>query len=135
MNKKILYTGKIDFFETKIPCYVLDDGRRIFSNNGIRKLIKKITANDTGIKNQYIKQLGQLVPINCYRGQKKINGCEAIFILKICEEILDARQTNTLAPNKQNIAKQCEVIITSLARMGMKALADEAGKSSSYNIN
>ena len=135
MNKKILYTGKIDFFETKIPCYVLDDGNRIFSNNGIKKLIKNITANDTEIKNQYIKQLGQLVPINCYRGQKKINGCEAIFILKLCEEILDARQTNTLAPNKQNIAKQCEVIVTSLSRMGMKALADEADRPSPYNIN
>ena len=40
IDNKIKYEGELDLNGLKIPCYVLEDGRRVLSTTGMQKALK-----------------------------------------------------------------------------------------------
>ena len=65
-------------------------------------------------------------PLECYLGERKINGYEASILMDICEAFLEARRHVKLSSRQQIIADQCEILIQGFARVGLTALIDEA---------
>ncbi|MCD8418845.1 P63C domain-containing protein [Tenacibaculum finnmarkense genomovar finnmarkense] len=140
MNK-IIHEGEIDLAGIIIPCYVLEDGTRILSGSAMQKSLKLQEDSDNKSGTRLARYLGQkslepfiykgkepghFDPIQCYRGEQKINGYEATVLADICESFLDARNEIKLSSRQALIAEQCEILIRGFARVGIVALVDEA---------
>ena len=127
----------------EIPCYVLDDERRVLTFSGMqdalrmarggsmisgmnrfelfasRERIKPFVSNDLmdRIKNP-------IIFISPSGG--RAYGYEAEVLVEICEAVLSARTAKPgLMTQQLQIAHQCELIMRGLARVGIVALVDE----------
>ncbi len=143
-GKKIIHEGVLDLNGIDIPCYVLEDGTRVLSGRNMQSALKMVDDTDENKKtsgtrlNRYLEQKslkpyifkdreeGHFAPIECYKGNQKINGYEATVLADICEAFLEARQNLELSTRQKIIADQCEILIRSFARVGIIALVDEA---------
>lgn len=54
------------------------------------------------------------------------NGYNAELLPAVCDIYLEAREANVLPNNQQHVAKQAEILVHGLARVGIIALVDEA---------
>jgi len=54
------------------------------------------------------------------------NGIPAVLLPEVCKVYLDARRAGALLPSQMQIAAAAEVLIASLAQVGINALVDEA---------
>lgn len=137
---KIAYEGEINLAGYVIPCYVLEDGTRVLSGRGMQNALKMVDDKTSSGKrlDRYLdqkslepfiykeKDRSMFEPLECYKGDKKVNGYEATILADICEAFLDARNSIKLAPRQQIIAKQAEILMRGFARVGIAALIDEA---------
>ena len=143
------YSGVVQIGELKIPCAVLSDGTRVFSDSGISdallggrsgasKRLKK-QADEAGallpvfvapsqLKPFINRELidGPLRPIEYSVGGKKAVGFEASVLPVACEVWLNARQAGALQKQQLDKAQKAEVLMRGLARVGVIALIDEA---------
>lgn len=142
MKNKITHEGEIKLGDFSIPCYVLEDGRRVLSGSGMQLALNMVDEDEkqaSGTRlDRYLnqktlepfiyrdKKLGHFDPITCYKGNRKINGYEAAVLVDICDAFLEARNTITLFPRQEIIASQCETLVRAFARVGLIALIDEA---------
>ena len=144
MAKNIItHDGELDLNGLKIPCYVLDDGRRILSGRGMQVALKMVDEEDSkqtaGTRltrhlnqkslNSFIfngKDPDHFDPITCYKGDSKINGYEATVLADLCDAFLEARKHIKLSARQTIIAEQCEILMRAFARVGIIALVDEA---------
>lgn len=144
MRNKITHEGNIKLGDFLIPCYVLEDGRRVLSGRGMQSALKMVDETPENKKtagtrlDRYLNQktlepfiykgkaLDHFEPIDCYKGNKKINGFEATILIDICDAFLEARRTIELSSRQQIIADQCEVLVMGFAKLGLIALIDEA---------
>lgn len=143
-TKKIIHEGVLDLNDFEIPCYVLEDGTRILSGRSMQSALKMVDEVEDGKQtagtrlNRYLEQKSlnpfiykdkkkdHFEPIECYRGEQKINGYEATVLADICEAFLQARNEINLSTRQQIIAEQCETLMRSFAKVGIIALVDEA---------
>lgn len=143
-KRKITHEGEIVLGSNRIPCYVLDDGTRVLSARGMQDALKMVDETEPGKQKpgtrltrylaqkslkQFIykdKEAGHYKPIDCYKGNAKINGYEAILLADICEGFLEARKEIPLSTRQQIIADECEILVRGFARVGIIALVDEA---------
>lgn len=141
---KIIHEGEITLGETIISCYVLEDGTRVLSGRGMQEALNMVDIDEnskptSGTRlTRYLEQksLKDFIykgkepdhynPIECYQGEKKINGYEATILADICDAFLDARKNIKLSSRQKTIADQCEILIRGFARVGIVALIDEA---------
>lgn len=146
MAKKnvIKYDGELDLAGLIISCYVLEDGTRILSGRGMQNALKIVDDTETGKQSagtrfaRYLsqkslqpfiygdKEQDHFKPIICYNGEQKIHGYEATILVDICDAFLEARKHIKLSSRQEIIAKQCEILMRSFARVGITALVDEA---------
>ncbi len=129
--------------DIEIPCYVLNNGERVFSGRGLQKAIgyesesgqwMKSFCNLDGISNvmragdnSIFNQL--LNPIKFARkdaggSQSTTNGYEVTLLIDICSAIIDANRAGVF--NNTKIIHNADVIIRSVAKVGIIALVDEA---------
>ncbi|WP_223648360.1 P63C domain-containing protein [Hymenobacter psoromatis] len=145
-SRKITHEGELDLNGVKIPCYVLEDGTRLIAARGIQTAIKLVdgpvsdAAKSSGValsrflninwlKSLIVKgnKLEHFEPVSVHKGRQRINGYEATMLVEFCDIMLDARKQGLLKTERQYIvADQCEILIRSLARVGVIALVDEA---------
>ena len=140
---KIEYEGELELGGYIIPCYILEDGRRVLSGRGMQNALNMVddekSSSTSGQRlDRYLNQksLAPFIyknrsrstfePIVCYKGHQKINGYDAEILADICEAFLDARQQIELAPRQKIIAQQAEILLRGFARVGISALIDEA---------
>lgn len=146
---KATHTGELTIGDTIIPCAVLEDGRRILSERGITLAFGAVSGNDKEIKKQAridgpeipifvaanaIKSLvinklssGPFQVISYTKGRQRCQGYPAELLPEVCEIWLEAREKGLLKIESQlNKAKKADVLIRSLARIGITALIDEA---------
>jgi hypothetical protein len=129
--------------EIEIPCYVLEDGRRVLvqtsmidsldmsrggSNKSGGDRLAKFTAGK-GI-NPYISadlsdRTRNPIKFRTPRGAIAY-GYEATALADICEAVLQARADGRLQLQQEHIAKRCEILMRGFARVGIIALVDEA---------
>lgn len=128
--------------EMEIPCYVLDDGRSVITQNGMLSALKMSQgtatkgggdrlANFASTKsiNPFISdKLREVItnPIRFkYKGQLAY-GYEATILPDLCDAVLSARDAGKLNYQQEHIARQCDILVRAFARVGIVALVHEA---------
>lgn len=129
----------------EIPCYVLDDGRRVLIQSGMLRGMdmKQGTASGQGLGdrlgrfittksiNPFVSQELADVITNPIRFRSRSGtiayGYEATVLADLCEAVLQARGGKPgLNYQQEHIAKRCEILVRGFARVGIIALVDEA---------
>ena len=147
---KAEYKGEIVIGDLHIPCAVLDNGKRVVSENGITnallgsrsgasKRLKKASQADGGAPLPLFLAPGQLKPfiskelINgplkhvVYKeGRKKVLGYGAEILPSVCDVWLKARGAGALQKQQKQKAVKAEILMRGLAHIGVIALVDEA---------
>lgn len=130
--------------DMQIPCYVLDDERRVLITGGMQDALKMARGGsmvkgmnrfelfasreriNPYISNDLRERIGNPIHFLTPRGQKA-HGYEANVLVELCEAILAARSSATgLQKQQEQFAVQAELIMRGLARVGIVALVDEA---------
>lgn len=129
--------------DIEIPCYVLNDGRRVLVQGGMLSGLdmKQGTAGrgggdrlakfiNTKAINPYVPQGLSDVIMNPIRfrvpGGTIAYGYEATVLADMCDAVLDARRKGKLNYQQEHIAARCEILAQGFMRVGIVALVDEA---------
>lgn len=127
----------------EIPCYVLDNGMRVFSGRGIQKAIgydsksgqwmssfckmegvsSYLCAGDNSISERLSKPV-KFKRNNAGGSQSTANGYEETLLVDICSAIIDANRAGVF--DNDAIVRNADIIIRSVAKVGIIALVDEA---------
>lgn len=129
--------------EIEIPCYVLEDGRRVLVQRGMLigldmsqgtagrgpgdRLGKFIAGK--AINPCVSKELADLInnPIRFKTPTGNVAyGYEATVLADLCDSVLEARKRGKLNYQSEHIANRCEILVRGFARVGIIALVDEA---------
>jgi len=128
--------------DLEIPCYVLEDGTRVFSGRGVQKAIgydsksgqwMKSFCNIKGLSPYFYagdQSIAERLsnPIKFKRvdaggSQSDTNGYEVTLLVDICSIIIDANRAGDFDDMK--IVRNADIIIRSVAKVGIIALVDE----------
>lgn len=141
VNEGILTIGSFN-----LPCAVLEDGTRLITQTAFIKALGKSGKQGGVQKSIYISNLPVFLD---YVGLKPLitteieNTCTPIkfipknsggiaygykadLLVDVCEVYLKARDCGFLAHNQKHIAERCDIIMRSLAKVGITALIDES---------
>ncbi|WP_140919735.1 P63C domain-containing protein [Limnobaculum xujianqingii] len=139
---KATHRGALKIADIEIPCFVLDDGRRVITGRGLTSAIgmkgrgqgvsriathRMVNHNNnnelvSAIQSP-IKFIGAVSP----RKDGLSDGFEAIVLQEICESILTARDLNILSTEQEyRYAQHADMLIRAFARVGIVSLVDEA---------
>ncbi len=128
----------------EIPCYVLEDGRRVLVRAAILKALKMSGGSahaglegdrlvkfvsTKGIRRHVSDELIQALtkPILMRTPHGTIaHASEATILADLCDAVLEAREKGDIHRQQINIAQQCEILVRGFARVGIIALVDEA---------
>lgn len=139
-----IYSGELPIGNTELPCYVLEDGRRVLSQRGINtaftgsrgggtvikdgahNLPRFLSTNDVlpFVSKELMARISNPIEYQPSHGGRTAFGYEATLLPEICEVILDADKAGELK-NKE-YAQVADILIRSFARVGIIALIDEA---------
>lgn len=141
---KATHFGNVLIGAAELPCAVLNDGTRVLSQNAVLKAFGRKKRgrykDDTRVQNMPsfldAKNLQSLID-NELRGainevkyigknDKEVTGYKAEIIPLICNLYLDAREKGILLKQQLPLAKTSEILVRSLAKVGIVALIDEA---------
>jgi hypothetical protein len=129
--------------DSLIPCFVLEDGRRVLHQRGLVSALgmargssggtggdrlAKFVAGDR-LKSFISEQLRSVTqsPIRFITTDGLLAyGYEAVVLADICEAVLAARTAGLLQKQQEHIAQKCEILVRGFARVGIVALVDEA---------
>ncbi|MGH0033027.1 MAG: P63C domain-containing protein [Myxococcota bacterium] len=129
--------------DIEIPCYVLEDGRRVLSQSGMQTGVgfsrsggtsgaQRLAKFVSSLERKGIDSKGLAVriaePISFVppRGGPRAHGYEATILADLCDVILAARKAGVLMKQQEHIAGQAEILVRGFARVGIIALVDEA---------
>lgn len=130
--------------DVEIPCYVLEDGRRVLSLGGMVKALGMSIGSAGGgdgdrlasfasgkaispfVSKDLANRMKSPLRFQAPTGGVAATGYEATILADLCEAVLAARQADALRPQQVHIAHQCEVLLRGFARVGIIALVDEA---------
>lgn len=128
--------------DVEIPCYVLNDGRSVITQNGMLTALTMSQGSATkggpdrlanfagtkAIKPFISESLGDMIndPIRFRLGGQTAYGYEATVLPELCDSVLSAREAGSLNPQQKHIAQQCEILVRAFARVGIIALVHEA---------
>jgi hypothetical protein len=140
--------GVLTIGDKKIPCAVLDNGKRVLTETGITNAIlgsrsgasKRKKAQETDgtplplfLAPENIKVLisdelwdGPLAPILYKDGDKTVSAYDANLLPIVCDLWLKARENGFLQKQQYTKAQQAEILMRGLAGVGIVALVDEA---------
>lgn len=121
---------------------MLEDGRRVLSGNGMQKALGfKGTAGDWLIRFASAKKNAPYMSPEIYAGlENRIQflrpstggsvsvtyGYEATLLIDFCDAIIEAKNAGDLVPSQMKYAMAAEMIMRSVAKVGIIALVDEA---------
>jgi hypothetical protein len=129
--------------DVEIPCYVLEDGRRVLQQTG---LIGALNMSHGGsyskggdrlakfaaqgrltpfVSKELIDRTANPIKFRTPKGSLAY-GYEATVLADLCEAVLAARGAGVLQKQQDHIAKQAEILVRGFARIGIIALVDEA---------
>lgn len=129
--------------DVAIPCYVLDDGRRVLQQTGLITALNmshggsysvggdrlaKFTAQGRlkpFVSNELLKRTEEPIRFKTPSGGTAY-GYEATVLADLCEAVLAARAAGVLQKQQEHIARKAEILVRGFARIGIIALIDEA---------
>lgn len=126
----------------EVPCYVLEDGRRVVATNGVLDAMEmarggamvrgmnrlELFAAQNRLSPFVSKDLLERIadPIRFRVGSNTANGFESDVLIDLAESVIAADNAGVLQKQQRAIAHRCRVITSSLTRVGLIALIDEA---------
>lgn len=139
------HRGEIVIGETRIPCAVLDNGKRVLTEHG---LTVALLGNRSGASKRLKKsgaltpiflapkslepfisddlRSGPLTPIEYADGRRVVSGFDADILPSACDIWLAARSAGALQAQQLDKAQKAEMLMRGLAHVGIVALVDEA---------
>jgi len=137
---KATHEGILKIGEAEIPVAVLENGQRIITQSGVFKALDRPARGNSRIdqiptfmdaKNlqPYIsKELAEVINKVEFIGlnKKKQEGYDANILPLVSDLYLQARANGDLLKNQYETALKCEILVRSLAKIGITALVDEA---------
>jgi hypothetical protein len=127
-----------------IPCYVLEDGRRVLVQGGMLTALNissggatKTTTGDrltkfieTSAIKPYVEpdledRIKNPIRFRTSTGQEAY-GYEATMLPDICNAVLKSREEKAIHKQQLHIATACEILVRAFAKVGIIALVDEA---------
>lgn len=141
--RKATHTGELNFAGHKAACAVLEDGRRVLSDRGVRLAICYKHAGKRPAKNgspetpdfvatnnlkPFISKgfVGSPILYRPADGGPPVQGYDCGILPDICRVYLEARRDGKLHKSQEGIAAACESIVLALAKTGIAAMIDEA---------
>lgn len=130
--------------EIEIPCYVLEDGRRVLAQKGMIAGLNMSQGTAGGGSGDRLvnfvqgKSINPFVPKDLHDlitnpirfrtpdGKAVAYGYEATALADLCDAVLEARKQGKLNHQQEHIAQRCEILVRGFARVGIIALVDEA---------
>ncbi len=127
----------------EIPCYVLEDDRRVLVQGGMIEglgishggsggrggdRLAKFTHQERlkeFISNEILERTDKPIYFRTTAGTLAY-GYEADVLANICFAVLDAAKGGKLQKQQEHIVKQCEILVRGFAIVGINALVDEA---------
>jgi hypothetical protein len=126
----------------EVACYVLDDGRRVIATNGVLDALEmarggamvkgmnrlELFAAQDRLSPFVSKELLARIanPIKFKVGNNTANGFESDVLIELAEAVVAAENEGMLQRQQAGIAYRCRIILSSLTRIGLIALIDEA---------
>jgi hypothetical protein len=136
------HAGVLKIGGIEIPCYVLEDGRRLLSQRGMVKALGMSSGSTANGADRLVafatqKSLEPFIsrentaPMEPFRfvpphGGNPALGYNATILADICDAVLEARKAGLLLKRQIHIADRCEILMRGFARVGIIALVDEA---------
>ena len=136
------YTGELLIGNLTIPCHVLEDKTRVLSGRGMQNSLGfSKTSSGSALTNFVNSKLTDFIPKESMEKIKKpiafkrigsggsaphTNGYDATILIDICNAIIQANRKGLLTETQQQYAEGAEIIISSVAKVGIIALVDEA---------
>jgi len=129
--------------DLEIPCYVLEDGRRVLIQRGMMgalniaqgtagrgpgdRLAKFVRGKSLEgfISDDLTRMINNPIKLRSPSGSVAY-GYEATILADLCDAILAARKAGKLHHQQRHIAERCEILVRGFARVGIIALVDEA---------
>ncbi|MGJ0125912.1 P63C domain-containing protein [Pantoea sp. RHCKP32] len=128
--------------DSTLECYVLEDGSRVFSGNGLQKalkfpgsaggsaLVKMLNAGRLSEKLTIdildkINNRKEFVRPGSGGRLSKTYGYDATLLIDICNLLIECREQGILTPKQEEYAQTARVIISSVAKVGIIGLIDE----------
>jgi hypothetical protein len=126
----------------EVPCYVLDDGRRVIATAGMLDALQMARGGSMVrgmnrlelfvsrgrirpfISDELFEKISN--PVRFKIGTNVANGYASDTLIDLAEAVIKADAKGVLQPQQQVIAYQCKVITSALTRVGLVALIDEA---------
>ena len=136
---KATHTGTISLGEIELPCFVLEDERRVLSTRGVVAAMG-LSWSGGGMMARFIagKRISPYIcrelstgvqspiRVRSCRGGAEVQGHEATVLIDLCRAVNAARRGGALHPKQANVAKQCDILVDAVAYVGIIALIDEA---------
>lgn len=135
---------RIKFGNIDIPCYVLEDGKRVLSGKGMQDSLG-FSKNSSGMALGKFLSRSKILEIIPKDVQDKLNnriefirkgaggsvsktfGYDATLLIDLCDIIIQARKNKILtSKQEEDLGEQAEIIMRSVAKVGIIALIDEA---------
>jgi P63C domain-containing protein len=141
---KATHTGTLKIGDKEFACAVLEDGRRVLTQEGFLKAIGRAGKAKGGqgamvdkmpaflaaknLEPFISKELTESTKPIVFRGVTGVRGFGylAELLPTVCQVYLDARDANALSERQKPIATACDFLIRGLAHIGIIALVDEA---------
>ncbi|WP_438396513.1 P63C domain-containing protein [Caballeronia sp. DA-9] len=135
------HKGVLTIGDLKIPCFVLNDGRRVISGRGMTAAIGMKGRGQGIARISGLRAINSLenkalslaigTPIQFLGGSPKIgdpsDGFEATVLQDLCEALLIAQEQGVLTTeHEKRYAQFASMLIRSFARVGILGLVDEA---------
>lgn len=136
------YTGELLIGDLTIPCHVLEDETRVLSGRGMQNSLGFSRASSGSALTNFVdSKLVDFIPKESMEKIKNpiafkrigsggsaphTNGYDATILIDICDAIIQANRKGLLADTQQKYAEGAEIIIRSVAKVGIIALVDEA---------
>jgi P63C domain len=127
--------------DIEIPCYVLEDRRRVLSLGGMVRALGMAKGGAGGkqgdrlyqfctgkavspfVSNGLLTRMENTLRFRAPNGLA--TGYEATILPDLCDAVLAAREAEKLRSDQLHIAKKCEILVRGFARVGIIALIDE----------
>ncbi|HEY8636329.1 MAG TPA: P63C domain-containing protein [Candidatus Limnocylindrales bacterium] len=127
-----MYRGFLDVGSVTIEAHVLNDGRRVLTQREVVRLLSP--QRDSGTLGRYLERhplisaddIAQRTIHFAIPGSPNAIGYEATLLVELCEGYLEARAQGLLARSQLKLAMTAEIVIRSVAKVGIIALIDEA---------
>lgn len=146
---KATHGGKLRIGEGEVDCYVLDNGTRVLSTNGLKQAFG---SKSGGSRGDAAKRRGSVPGLPYFLASETVKaalgadliaslsspiifqvpnrggagaGYPATLLPDLCDAILDADKADGLRPEQRYLAEAASLIVRALSRVGVVALVDE----------